>query len=1137
MLSRTEEIIRTAIKKSDVPFLGLIAGEFTSSIRQAIEIATLTNPTVSGYIRYLTQYPAIFSVNLTAHIMEGMGQGGHFDLYPHIQRAIATDQPLTKIEKDKLWKAFRKSILTLGFEASPRLSGSHFMANEYLRQTGVPLAFADDLAEKMIAFAKRIGLPDADDPEAIKSWQKTLESRLDPPFSVTAKNAVSHDTEGYYTQAFLRVHNKEFHAEDTASSNALERAMTKAFRKQSSGIIFRRALLPYISLNQGSLGIFIPGGDDRNFEFQLDGATYYHQSGIEDQFFPLQNPLAHEVIIKEESGHVASKNQLWEDSKPNRLLVFNNNGCLKSTAQLNQGEPLELPPGNYYFLSRFSPVDIEVENLWENPALYGFPLIIYPNQEVIISNGPARLRIQGEAQPFASWISRSRTTKDGVEFLMGELKLFIEVPNEWSVFAGMNYVLRLSASGNIEKMELKFSLDESGKVVINIKEAIESQNWEPGFWRILAEVSRPGESRSLLRCSTLYWFGLSEIKEGMCFVCQYLPVNIQLVLNENIRIEGNKIKPINDHSKTLRLVFKLDERRHQTLTWNVPGIFIEVENTTDSGSITRLNKPVGSVEVVSLTSNKIINISASDSGFISLGDWSQYFDFSKCPTKRLPASLLASRLTGLNNKLVYRNERTSSEIELLKLVQPHFIESMKVNISSGQLIIHFKLPRDLQVLRVIAEEVISGDSVETLLEANSGAWINNRFGRAQLRCIKNGEVDYMAYAYFDLSIWPSGAWVFRFDGQVAGIVGHLVNEREDVFAAGLICGDEGNEVRISQLLGCLTELTDKQSLGVLWRVQAAMLPCYAQESWETVKWLLPMWQHLLSRWKGHAGDAVPTLLDTAAIRTSDESSPSWMLQQISGAVMPELYAMPALAYRQVNQRSYPIVRVLRAIADLKLQYPLVFPDFIHIAAASGFSNFQGIARGEVPNIFHIDKYCEALHQTGSTIEDSFKFTDVNFQPGAGDWLGPVHYKFAMRTLEASYERSLNGNEIRRGQAIGLCLYTKRQIPVFNERIHKQFDGKAPHIVPWPDDADEPLSPEASQKRENLYQISHLLSLLAYYCRLGARSPEKLDLFLSKLMASSLPVVTCLSYLLQVGEGVFAYYLFLWEFVIRAERIR
>src|SRR5450759_1929681 len=131
MLSQSEEKLKKLIKESDAPFLGLIGESIDAGIRTDIEIAVIARPNVNSYVDYLRVFPALFAVNLTYHLMRGMGQAGHFDIYPHLQRAIGTESSFTAIEKEKLWKAFRFAILSLGFMSSPRISGSHYMADEY----------------------------------------------------------------------------------------------------------------------------------------------------------------------------------------------------------------------------------------------------------------------------------------------------------------------------------------------------------------------------------------------------------------------------------------------------------------------------------------------------------------------------------------------------------------------------------------------------------------------------------------------------------------------------------------------------------------------------------------------------------------------------------------------------------------------------------------------------------------------------------------------------------------------------------------------------------------------------------------------------------------------------------------------
>src|SRR5690606_29955850 len=130
----------------------------------------------------------------------------------------------------------------LGIQPLPRVSGSHFMVDEYVRQAGVPIAFADDLAMRMLQVAKRFGLPDEDDQEGLLSWQSTLLNKLGPPFSVTARKAVERDAIGFYTRAFLRVH---MNGGQAVNSDPLEQALAKAFAVGDVAHL-RRAVIPQL---------------------------------------------------------------------------------------------------------------------------------------------------------------------------------------------------------------------------------------------------------------------------------------------------------------------------------------------------------------------------------------------------------------------------------------------------------------------------------------------------------------------------------------------------------------------------------------------------------------------------------------------------------------------------------------------------------------------------------------------------------------------------------------------------------------------------------------------------------------------------------------------------------------------------
>lgn len=1136
MLVDREVELRALVKRSDTPFLGLLGEAITKAAQVEINGAISSDSTIEGYIRLLYRYPALFSIHLTSTLMSGMGQTGNYDLYIHIRKALQLSKEPTADEKEALWSAFRRAVLGLGLEVSPRVSGHHYMADTYLRQAGVPLAFADDLAEKMLSFAKSAGLPDGDDPEGIIQWQAALESKLGSPFSRVAQKAVTFDTQGFYTRCFIKVHES---GGASQSANTLEHAMAKAFEEQTRGMYFRRAAVPYFAMNDGCLGVFVPAGETaRLVEVTVDGKRTQYQVGTSDEFLNISKPLPFQVSIREGSSQFHSQHEIWEDDKANRLLLFTSTGRLKARGSLGMEGVIIASPGAYTALTRFCPSGMELDEFSEAPQLFLFPVLLHPGQNLTLFNGSASLTLQGEERPLAVWTGPVRGTKEMVEFNFGTLGLDLDFPKSWMTVSNGEFQVHLFSNTSNAQAVVCVTADFEGHAIVAIAEAQWHEPLAPGLSRILAEIRRPGEARVLLRTSVLFWNGLESVSAGLKFRLNSNPVNLEIAQCENFTVTDGAIRPKDTASRHLSLTFRLDEKRFQTLAWNAPGVFIQVAGSKadEYGTGHRVNRPLGSIEAVSLTSTKQIIVSASEPGELSLGDWRQYFDFSRQPSKMLPASFLASRITATSDILCFKPAQSSVAQPLLKLVRPHFINNISDKVVDGQIVVKLDSPSEIEAVRFNAVDVLSGQDVEIELLADDANWTNTRLGRARLMTLTGAEGNFISTVYLTQELWTAGAWTIKFDGRIGGIWGHLQNARHDQFAVGLISDSSGAQAGNSTLISSLKLLNDKQSLAVFSRVQHGLLPCYAESSWASMHWLSTAWRFLVEKWRGHEDGGVTVFIDMACTRPPQDSESSWMLQQHIGADLPGIFALPAEQYRKVNVNKHPFSRALRAIALCDQSYPAVFGDLLHPGAAMGFTNFSAVARGAPPKKFLLDLYTEGLRGTDAASSDTLRLEDVAFAPEAGDYLGPVHYRYVERCLEAAYENTMGGNEIRRGQAIGICLHVRRVMPTIDSPVMPSFKGVRPHVDPWPKPEAEGEDPEQAQRYENLQNIKHFLSLFALHCRAQSRVLGQLPHFLSKLNTAQIPLEACLPYLLQVGEAYFSFYLLLWELVLSSEQI-
>jgi len=1129
-LTQSEKVVLKAIRESDTPFLGLLGETLTSDMRQAMTKAIAAQPTVSGYIRRLDSHPALFAVNLAWYVMKGMGQDGHFSLYPHIQEALCTKEEPGPVEREPLWKAFRRALLYLGLEPSPRTSGPHYMANEYLRQAGVPLSFVDDLARKMLSFARKVGLPDDDDPEAIASWQAALDAKLEMPFSQTARKALAFDRHGYYTRIFLRVYAAG--GVPRNASNKLELAMEQAF-KESGAATLRRAVLPRIIFHDGYLGIFFPSGEDQEWTVIIDDVARQCYSGAQDRFFPISSPLPKQVLVKSQLGGQKLQVTLWEDDKPNRLLFFSDTGRLVGRGQLAQKEVLTLSPGAYTVLARFKPADIDVEDIADEPKLFSFPLFLRPGERRVLVNGPAQLDLVADSEPLVCWRGDLHASKEGMEFLLGSADLDVEIPVDW-LGPCVRFELTFLPGERGESRIVPLELNAAGRGAIKISDVASGANWKSGLMRLLVELRRAGESRVLLRSASLLWFGLDQISRGLRFRCTTYPENLKLEFCENVVRNGNDLKPNDATARGIRLVFALDQKRQQSLAWNVPGVFVEIEEVVDGGLTNRIRRSLGSTESVSLTSAKQIIVSASDPGVLRLGDWSQRVDFAHHAIKMLAAAFLASRLTPNGNTLEYANEVTGTTLSLLRLTQPHEIRDFKARVQGGQIVIRLHATEVLDGLSVRAQALLSDADDFFTLQSNTSEWTNTRFGRARLMVLKGTQGGHDATLYINLDTWPSGAWLFNFDGQIKGVWGHLENSRQDVFAAGFLLGDSGQALSSQAWLNLVEALDDKHACALLQRVHAALLVCFAQDAWDGMSWLGSTWKVLIERWSGREAAALSILIDLAVMKPPEGVSASWLPQLAVAAALPSLFALPAEDYVRVNEKPHPISRSLRAIGEMASTYPAVFPLLIAPVVAMGFENVHAMMRGAAPKGFDPRRYSEAIRQVDS-YEYAFRLGDEGFLPRQGDYLGPLHYRHAWRALETAYENTLRGNGVWRGQAIGLAQFAHRVMPNLDGRgVPSNCQGQAPHLAPWQLNVDDVVEDYVLQQRENLNHIAHLLAALAFACRLDVRQPGVLKNYLNRLNKSGIPLDGPLAFLLQIGEALFAYYLLLWELALKAD---
>lgn len=1132
ILDNSEKVLSRLMREVDWPFLGLFGEALNQAMRRAVFEAINANPTVSGYVRHLDLYPALFSVYLCQILMQTFGQADHFQLWPEIQRALRLREPPSTAERQQLWMAFRQACIELGLEVSPRLDGPHYMVEEFLRQVGLSVAFSGDLAARMFRFAHRSGLPDEDDPQGIEAWQETLCLTLNIPFSITARKAVELDAKGYYTQVFLRVASADGQVGESPS--LLEQAFGKAL--QDSGASAKRlgrVAIPQVVLQNDVLGVLLPGGMPREWMVEVDRDRRKFRTSGTEEFVPFDNYLPIAVAIHDESDHRVVSLPLWEDERNNRILIFSaETGLLRGRGMLGGGA-VTVSPGVYLLLSRFDPEieGVESEHLSEDPVVYLTPLNLGPGKRIELRRGPAALAVSANAEPMVQWEGEGIVSREGhTVYPGGKMSLRIEVPEDLRR-GTTGFEVEISAGGaGQSRVVSPLEFGEDGAALVHIGEAASAAGWQAGVWRLLAQLRRIGEARTLARSAALCWIGLKEFRSGLRFVCAVRPANLFEAGCDNVQATSQEVACREASRRSMRLVFALDARREIALSWAVPGVFVDLLEYDEQGLAVRKPLAVGGTLLASTASSQQLVISSHENATLRLGAFDRRVNFTHRGSVTLPLGSLADRLSAESTNLTYQGDSQQHSITLVHLIRPHEILSFESRLETGRAMLRFATGSRIQAVQVRVLELISGLEQVLVADSSDPSGNHSRAGLAQMLITKREDGALSTTVFLDISDLSPGAWLLRFEVLQDGTWGRLTNTRGDYYAAGMLIGEDGRFGNGNSLSAVLMALEPGEVPRALRRFHEAMQYCYAEPSWMSVRWLDPGWRTLVDLCADQGEKMIGTLFDLVASPLPESSSPSWIPQLTVLARKPQLLALPASTYAALNERNSVLMVVLAAMAKLPTTLAHSFQGLLHMGVVGAFSNARKICQhGEHPRGFDPDRYKDALRQTDDR-GAIYLLADDHFIPGEGQLCGSLHYRFAKRSLEERFARSLGGNDVRRGQALWMGREAMRRLSRLS-LSDRRFD---PVIDPWPAEMDESTPDFMAQKVSMLRSLEHFISVLSWHCRLESRQPGALQQFLRTVAPDDVDATSPLGFILHVGDALLGFYLLLWEIVMRAD---
>lgn len=1138
-LLRTEQTLRDRITAGDIPFLGLYSGLFKDSSRKRIlDALKAARDPVSTFVRAMAKWPATFATHLTIHVVEGFGASGDAAVYPFVSTAIfGKPRDLAPADRDRVWQSYRRACLRLGLEVLGEGAVTNYKVGEYLHQAGVPVKFLDRIAIKMLRHAADAGVPESDDLQGIDLWQTTLLDKLNAPIPVTARRAVEADRGHYYTRAFLRVL-----AGEPADPERPDRVTYETFsdvladkESERADALTRRLTIPRVVLREDLLGVELPADGEASWRISVDDVPHTYAGSPEPRFVPFDfPPLPGRVQIQGVEHRWTQDLALWEDGRNNRLLAFNAAGLLTGSAKLNSDSPLQVEPGPQTLVCRFKPdgYDSTLREISSDPSLYALTLDLAPGEQLQLRRGPAHIILLARSRPSLTLRGQAFKGIGGNELLAShDLTLGVRIPREIiDETEGGLFELELASPALGEPIVVLVTPDINGHVELECQSLIVP--WKPGLGRLAVELRRSGHRRAIGRTAAWVWNGLNLIRARSRFECSRLPANLDRESCDNLIIdeENATLGYRSDQKRYFHLVFHGTAGRAVRFSGAVPGTFMILSRFTEEQVI---QQPLrrGAILAVPESSREVLDVFSSEGGTLVLGAMRHDIPL-RTGSRRLHVSSLAQFLSPGNNTLRIESA-DGTAAPLLQLVAPHRVMSMEQTIRDGIFRIQLRMPAAADGMRGLATDMLSGCTKELDLSCNDVTGRLSVESLAWLECsARLPDGSYLNTIELPLERWPGGAWVLEVEVRLNGRWGTCVNSRSDIYAWGFMAGHMTPAQLRPWIAANMACDRAEDTRAIFERVHRALLICYAGDAWTSLQWLATLWRAVLEPLKALSGNSAihRALVDCDAMAPSATDQPGWFPILGVGAVTPWIYARGAREYRRLGRDA----RMLAALAEVGPELcQLYIQHWLEQTSAFGFGNVMAMQHGTPPKDFSMDRLRAALGMRN--IDDAWSLlSDEDWRPVEGDYLGPVHWRYAFSALSNRYRRTLLGNQRRRGWALQLLRST------WNASLADFATGLPAHL-----DVARGLGelhggsaePE-DQTVLNLLDFDRFLCLFAGVCRWEARMPGTLDAWCARLGTAALPddesLEMALGYLLHIGRECFEFYLLLWELVFAAD---
>ncbi len=1133
-LNRVEEELIKKLNQGEVPFLGGYLDFLDDKSKKYFQ-AALGKELKPGRFIFsgLKKWPAVFAAYLTEFVVEGYGSDKHAAVWPYLDMAIGKNDYV----REDLWKAYRAACIKIGLPVLSRKSGNLYMVNEFLNQAGVPISSIDKLAERMVRYTRSHGLPQKNDTQSVTLWRTGLLQRIGTIQKPVIRALETDDTD-YYPLLFIQFYEQD----EIEPFNCLEEKFFNKLEQLKNSKLntpVRTFLVPIVVWRNNQVCIEIPAGIADEWIIETNETKSSHLGLLDTQVIGLNTDLPYRVEVKNEKTKESWGFSLWEGLENNRFLLFDTNGNLVKSGCLKDSI-YHLEPGTYQAVSRFIPNgfdESDIETISYSPDIHSFSFGLLPGEKTELAKGPASVSLQADTKPLISWSGSNIQGVRGKELFASEgLSIQLKIPDEL-LESNEEFIIRFTPDDILgDTYELPIDFTQSNDINISLESICEQ--WNAGLARVSATLLRQGTKRTLVRGSIYLWNGLKGIDSPHIFEFTKKPKNISEESSDNIKIDNFHLTYKDNSNRFFRSVFDLDitNKKQVSFTWAVPGTFIDLEQLNENGEITEKALAKGSLISVKEGSRSALKLYSDISGKLQFGSFSQWYDFSHSRYKRISLLSLISYITPDDDTLYFLADGCNEPEVISRITSPQYVLAFATEQHDDNYQIIFSLAETAEEIEFHALNLINGKEIterliannpSDILSANSLLWFSNEQSQQNNKHTLN----------ILLRNLTPGAWLFNFKIRVGRQWRNLSNPRGDTYSAGFVLS-QGYLVSIGAFTSLINESKESDLLASVKRVYTSLQYCYSNESWHEIKWVKSLWNTLSRRLRI---DSKQTLIELLRLSTTHPIDTGWIpLHSINSSFL-EIYTLPKERYQNLSNENHLTLQCLNLINLFSNDLTQLFmKGLLYPTAASGFSNFHNMMRGDQPQYFSIKDYNEAL-----LLEDLSKrirlLHQEDWHPGEGYYLGALHYLYSVEKLKENYQLTVGlietdvnmGNKWRRGNALRLMKkLINFQLSYFADEVPAHWDNNM--VTQNLSLLSKETEDAENQEIENLELIVSGLSLLAQVCRWNCRSIGALDRFKEKskqlIGVNSEELELIFGYILFIGEDIFAFYLLLWEFV-------